>query len=69
MNIELKEKQNPKDKDENIHSKADLLEADTSKILADGVDEDPDKELKKNLMFEQKDITAFQLLCHLSLKT
>ena len=22
---------------------------------------DPDKELKKNLMFEQKDITAFQL--------
>ena len=33
------------------------------------MDEDPDKELKKNLMFEQKDITAFQLLCHLSLKT
>ena len=68
MNIELKEKQNPKYRDENLHSEADLLEADTSKVLADGVDEDADKELKKNLMFEQKDITAFQLLCHLSLK-
>ena len=31
-------------------------------------DEDPDKELKKNLMFEQKNISVFKLYCHLSLK-
>ena len=69
MNIELKEKSNPEAKeDENLHSEADLVEADTSKILAQGIDEDPDKELKKNLMFAQKDIGAFQLLCHLSEK-
>ena len=52
MNIELKEKANPDAKEEdNLHSEADLVEADTSKILAQGIDEDPDKELKKNLMY------------------
>ena len=69
MNIELKEQANPDAKEEdNLHSEADLVEADTSKILAQGIDEDPDKELKKNLMFAQKDIGAFHLLCHLSAK-
>ena len=69
MNIELKEQANPDAKEEdNLHSEADLVEADTSKILAQGIDEDPDKELKKNLMFAQKDIGAFHLLCHLSEK-
>ena len=31
----------------------------------DPIDEDPDKELKKNLMFEQKNISDFKLYCHL----
>ena len=31
----------------------------------DPSDEDPDKELKKNLMFEQKNISDFKLYCHL----
>lgn len=34
----------------------------------DPIDEDLDKELKKNLMFEQKNISAFKLYCHLSEK-
>ena len=37
--------------EDKLHSEADLVEADTSKILAQGIDEDPDKELKKNLMY------------------
>ena len=79
MSIELKTNPGEKDEkphasldennehnDKNLHSEADLLEGDTSKILADNIDEDPDKELKKNLMFAQKEISPFQLLCHLS---
>ena len=31
----------------------------------DPIDEDPDKELRKNLMFEQKNISDFKLYCHL----
>ena len=79
MSIELKTNPGEKDEkphanpdennehnDKNLHSEAELLEGDTSKILADNIDEDPDKELKKNLMFAQKEISPFQLLCHLS---
>ena len=69
MKIELPEKINSDNNYNGTPSEANLIEADTSQILAEGVDNDPDKELKKNLMFAQKDITSFQLLCHLSHKT
>ena len=64
MKIELPEKINSDNNYNGTPSEANLIEADTSQILAEGVDNDPDKELKKNLMFAQKDITSFQLLCH-----
>ena len=63
MKIELPEKINPSSHSDNNYngtpSEANLLEADTSQILAEGVNNDPDKELRKNLMFAQKDITSF----------
>ena len=77
MNVELQQSNNievqkPNEKtDEPINIKPSEevpIEENKEDELPAMPEQDPDKDLKKNLMFEQKNISAFQLYCHLSAK-